>query len=62
MQLDNVDGSKLTFKGSETFVTGINESNINDLVEALRKAGYPKYDIAIIEAKEQVTLFQVARS
>lgn len=56
MQLDNVDGSKLTFKGSETFVTGINESNINDLVEALRKAGYPKYDIAIIEAKEaQVT-------
>ncbi len=56
MQLDNVDGPKLTFKGSETFVSGINESNINDLGEALHKAGYPKYDIAIIEAKEaQVT-------
>ena len=56
MQLDNVDGFKLTFKGSETFVSGINESNINDLAEALHKAGYPKYDIEIIEAKEaQIT-------
>ncbi len=52
MELTSASDSLLVFKGSSTFASAINDSNISDLVSALKKLGHPDYIIEIVEDVE----------